>query len=118
MESFLQKRALEKSQEARDNISARFSSQEGFYMNSRQDLIFISNTILFFLYGDDSPVVSFADNTRAYIHLSMTARLVNWSFVEDLLADERTIQKHRLFLLSSEEFEAYDDSLTAEVKKF
>ena len=58
--------AAEKTETALDEVNAQFASMPGFGLNSRQQIYFFTETILSFLYGDDSPIIKFARNVNRW----------------------------------------------------
>jgi len=110
--------SAEKTETAIDEVNAQFASMPGFGLSSRQQIYFFTETILSFLYGDDSPIIKFARNPRLMLFLNITATLLGWPFAMELLHAEKQILHVRLWLLSDDEFEAWNDALNDEVKKY
>jgi len=110
--------SAEKTETALDEVNAQFASMPGFGLNSRQQIYFFTETILSFLYGDDSPIIKFARNPRLMLFLNITATLLGWPFAMELLHAEKQILHVRLWLLSDDEFEAWNDALNDEVNKY
>lgn len=110
--------AAEATETALDQVNAQFASMPGFSLSSRQQIYFFTETILSFLYGDDSPVIKFARNPRLMLFLNITASLLGWPFAMELVHAEKQILHVRLWLLSDDEFEAWNDALDVEVKKY
>merc|ERR1719461_1779703 len=87
------------SESSEQYINAQFAKKPGFNYSSRGNLLLVTDLVLEYLYGYDSPFIKFATMSKAWIYLTMTASLLGWKFVQMILRDEETVREHELYLL-------------------
>lgn len=110
--------AVQETDTAIDQVNAQFASMPGFSLNSRQQLHFCTDTILSFLYGDDSPIIHFARDPRSMIFVSIISSLLGWPFARRVYQSEKQVVRCRLYLLSNDASEAYNNALDNEINKY
>jgi len=117
-EGFREEKYKQMAESSEQYINAQFAKKPGFNYSSRGNLLLVTDLVLEFLYGYDSPFIQFAFTSKAWIYLTMTATLLGWPFVQMIVRDEDTVRQGQLYLLPDEELEDWRNLLKDEVKKY